>query len=432
MSKPQILKCCGREILDSRGNPTVEATVVLTDGTVGVASVPSGASTGVYEAHELRDGDPARFGGKGVRDAVSNISDILSPALSGMYASDQAEVDNAILRLDGTENKSKLGANATLAVSLATARAAANWYRLPLYRYLGGVDTHRLPIPMMNVFNGGAHASNDVDIQEFMIVPVGAPTFAEALRWGSEIYHTLGKLLKADGLSTTVGDEGGFAPNLGSDEDAIQYLIRAIEAAGYDTDRVKISLDVAASEWYAGSRDGGDHGDRSEIYTLPKRGVTLTRAALIEKWSDYCDRFPILSIEDGLDQTDFTGWAEMTQRLGSRVRLVGDDLFVTNTARLKEGIEAGAGNAILIKPNQIGTLTETLEVIRVAREAGYSFILSHRSGETEDTTIADIAVATGAPLIKSGAPCRTERVAKYNRLLRIEASMGKTEVCGCQ
>ena len=432
MSKPQILKCCGREILDSRGNPTVEATVVLTDGTVGVASVPSGASTGVYEAHELRDGDPNRFGGKGVRDAVSNICDILSPALSGMYASDQAEVDNAILRLDGTENKSKLGANATLAVSLATARAAANWYRLPLYRYLGGVDTHRLPIPMMNVFNGGAHASNDVDIQEFMIVPVGAPTFAEALRWGSEIYHTLGKLLKADGLSTTVGDEGGFAPNLGSDEDAIQYLIRAIEAAGYDTDRVKISLDVAASEWYAGSRDGGDHGDRSEISTLPKRGVTLTRAALIEKWSDYCDRFPILSIEDGLDQTDFTGWAEMTQRLGSRVRLVGDDLFVTNTARLKEGIEAGAGNAILIKPNQIGTLTETLEVIRVAREAGYSFILSHRSGETEDTTIADIAVATGAPLIKSGAPCRTERVAKYNRLLRIEASMGKTEVCGCQ
>ena len=431
MSKPQILKCCGREILDSRGNPTVEATVVLTDGTVGVASVPSGASTGVYEAHELRDGDPNRFGGKGVRDAVSNICDILSPALSGMYASDQAEVDNAILRLDGTENKSKLGANATLAVSLATARAAANWYRLPLYRYLGGVDTHRLPIPMMNVFNGGAHASNDVDIQEFMIVPVGAPTFAEALRWGSEIYHTLGKLLKADGLSTTVGDEGGFAPNLGSDEDAIQYLIRAIEAAGYDTDRVKISLDVAASEWYAGSRDGGDHGDRSEIYTLPKRGVTLTRAALIEKWSDYCDRFPILSIEDGLDQTDFTGWAEMTQRLGSRVRLVGDDLFVTNTARLKEGIEAGAGNAILIKPNQIGTLTETLEVIRVAREAGYSFILSHRSGETEDTTIADIAVATGAPLIKSGAPCRTERVAKYNRLLRIEASMGKHEICGC-
>ena len=432
MSKPQILKCCGREILDSRGNPTVEATVVLTDGTVGVASVPSGASTGVYEAHELRDGDPNRFGGKGVREAVSNVCDILSPALSGTYASEQAEVDNAILRLDGTDNKSKLGANATLAVSLAAARAAANWYRLPLYRYLGGVDTYRLPIPMMNVLNGGAHASNNMDIQEFMIVPVGAPTFAEALRWGSEIYHTLGKLLKADGLSTAVGDEGGFAPDLGSDEAAIQYLVRAIETAGYDTDRVKISLDVAASEWYAGSRDGIGHADKSELYTLPKRRETLTRAALIEKWSGYCDRFPILSIEDGLDQTDFAGWAEMTARLGDRVKLVGDDLFVTNTARLKEGIKQGAGNAILIKPNQIGTLTETLEVIRVAREAGYSFILSHRSGETEDTTIADIAVATGAPLIKSGAPCRTERVAKYNRLLRIEASMGKHEVCGCQ
>ena len=430
MSKPQILKCCGREILDSRGNPTVEATVVLTDGTVGVASVPSGASTGVYEAHELRDGDPTRFGGKGVRDAVTNVCDILSPALSGMYASEQAEVDNAILRLDGTENKSKLGANATLAVSLATARAAANWYRLPLYRYLGGVDTHRLPIPMMNVLNGGAHASNDVDIQEFMIVPVGAPSFAEALRWGSEIYHTLGKLLKADGLSTAVGDEGGFAPNLGSDEDAIQYLIRAIEAAGFDTDRVKISLDVAASEWYAGSRDGGSHTDHHEIYTLPKRGETLTRSALIEKWEDYCNRFPILSIEDGLDQSDFSGWTHMTAKLGSRVKLVGDDLFVTNTSRLKEGIGMRAGNAILIKPNQIGTLTETMEVIRVAKEAGYAFILSHRSGETEDTTIADIAVATGAPLIKSGAPCRTERVAKYNRLLRIEASMGKHEICG--
>ena len=430
MSKPQILKCCGREILDSRGNPTVEATVVLTDGTVGVASVPSGASTGIYEAHELRDGDPARFGGKGVREAVSNICDILSPALSGMYASEQAEVDRAILRLDGTENKSKLGANATLAVSLATARAAANWYRLPLYRYLGGVDTHRLPVPMMNVLNGGAHASNNMDIQEFMIVPVGAPSFAEALRWGSEIYHTLGKLLKADGLSTAVGDEGGFAPDLGSDEAAIQYLIRAIETAGYDTDRVKISLDVAASEWYAGSRDGAGHADKSEIYTLPKCGETLTRAALIEKWAGYCDRFPILSIEDGLDQSDFTGWTEMTARLGGKIKLVGDDLFVTNTARLKEGIELGAGNAILIKPNQIGTLTETLDVIRVAKEAGYAFILSHRSGETEDTTIADIAVATGAPLIKSGAPCRTERVAKYNRLLRIEASMGKADL-GC-
>ena len=431
MSKPQILKCCGREILDSRGNPTVEATVVLTDGTVGVASVPSGASTGIYEAHELRDGDPTRFGGKGVREAAANICDILSPALSGMYASEQTEVDRAILRLDGTENKSKLGANAALAVSLATARAAANWYRLPLYRYLGGVDTHRLPIPMMNVLNGGAHASNNMDIQEFMIVPVGAPTFAEALRWGSEIYHTLGRLLKADGHSTAVGDEGGFAPDLGSDEAAFEYLIRAIEEAGYDTDRVRISLDAAASEWYAGSRaEKSGHTDKGEIYTLPKCGETLTRSALIEKWAGFCDRFPILSIEDGLDQSDFTGWAEMTARLGGKVKLVGDDLFVTNTARLREGIAMGAGNSILIKPNQIGTLTETLEVIRVAKEAGYGFILSHRSGETEDTTIADIAVATGASLIKSGAPCRTERVAKYNRLLRIEASLGSSGLCG--
>lgn len=432
MTKPQILKCCGREILDSRGNPTVEATVVLTDGTVGVASVPSGASTGIYEAHELRDDDPKRFGGKGVKDAVSNVCDILSPALSGMNASDQEEVDRAMIRLDGTDNKAKLGANALLAVSLATARAAANWYRMPLYRYLGGVEPHRMPIPMMNVLNGGAHASNNMDIQEFMIVPVGAGSFAEALRWGSEIYHALGKLLKADKLSTAVGDEGGFAPDLGSDEAAIEYLMRAIEAAGYDTERVKISLDVAASEWYAGSRDTGGKMEKvlsghrkQEIYTLPKCGETLTREALIEKWASYCQRFPILSIEDGLDQSDFSGWAEMTARLGERVKLVGDDLFVTNTARLRQGIQAEAGNTILIKPNQIGTLSETLEVIRTAREAGYSFILSHRSGETEDTTIADIAVATGAPLIKSGAPCRTDRVAKYNRLLRIEGSMGK-------
>ena len=432
MTKPQILKCCGREILDSRGNPTVEATVVLIDSTVGVASVPSGASTGIYEAHELRDDDPKRFGGKGVKDAVSNVCDILSPALSGMNASDQEEVDRAMIRLDGTDNKAKLGANALLAVSLATARAAANWYRMPLYRYLGGVEPHRMPIPMMNVLNGGAHASNNMDIQEFMIVPVGAGSFAEALRWGSEIYHALGKLLKADKLSTAVGDEGGFAPDLGSDEAAIEYLVRAIEAAGYDTERVKISLDVAASEWYAGSRDTGGKMEKAlsghrkqEIYTLPKCGETLTREALIEKWASYCQRFPILSIEDGLDQSDFSGWAEMTARLGERVKLVGDDLFVTNTARLKQGIQAEAGNTILIKPNQIGTLSETLEVIRTAREAGYSFILSHRSGETEDTTIADIAVATGAPLIKSGAPCRTDRVAKYNRLLRIEGSMGK-------
>ena len=430
MTKPQIMKCCGREILDSRGNPTVEATVVLTDGTVGVASVPSGASTGIYEAHELRDGDEKRYRGKGVRDAVSHVCDIISPALSGMYACEQDEVDRALVRLDGSEHKTKLGANALLAVSLATARATANWYRMPLYRYLGGVDAYRMPVPMMNVLNGGAHASNNMEIQEFMIVPVGAPSFAEAVRWGSEIYHTLGDLLRCDGHSTSVGDEGGFAPNLGSDEEAIEYLIRAIEKAGYGTDQIKISLDVAASEWYAASRTddavaGKSPSDKEngEEYILPKRGQHLSRRALIDRWTSYVDQYPILSIEDGLDQSDFAGWCELTNRLGDRVRLVGDDLFVTNTARLQSGIEQGAANAILIKPNQIGTLSETLEVIRLAKEAGYDFILSHRSGETEDTTIADIAVATGAPLIKSGAPCRTDRVAKYNRLLRIEASL---------
>ena len=417
MTKPQITKCCAREILDSRGYPTVEATVVLCDGSVGVASVPSGASTGQFEAHELRDGDENRYHGKGVRDAVRNVCDIICPAISGMYASDQEEVDQALLRLDGTQNKSKLGANAMLAVSLATARAAANWYRIPLYKYLGGVGAHRLPIPMMNVLNGGAHASNNVEIQEFMILPVGAPSFAEALRWGSEIYHTLGKILKKDGLSTGVGDEGGFAPNLPSDEAAIEYLIKAIKEAGYTTDQVMISLDVAASEWQ--KQGTSDH------YTLPKAHVTLSRDALIDRWAEYADKYPIFSIEDGLAEEDFEGWVALTERLGDKLRLVGDDLFVTNTQRLLSGIEQGAGNAILIKPNQIGTLSETLDVIRVAKEAGYDFILSHRSGETEDTTIADLAVATGALLIKSGAPCRTERTAKYNRLLRIEASLGK-------
>ena len=428
MSKPQIMKCCAREILDSRGNPTVEATVVLCDGTVGVAGVPSGASTGIYEAHELRDGDQSRYGGKGVREAVTNVCDILSPALSGMYACEQEEVDRAILRLDGTDNKSNLGANATLAVSLATARAAANWYRLPLYRYLGGIGPYRLPVPMMNVLNGGAHASNNMEIQEFMIVPVGAPGFAEAVRWGSEVYHTLGRLLREDGHSTAVGDEGGFAPDLGADEDAIEYLIRAIEAAGHTTDEIKISLDVAASEWYTGPRTDAEKRKRDKenelTYSLPKRGERLSRAALIDRYADYIKRYPILSIEDGLDQSDFEGWAELTARIGKEVRLVGDDLFVTNTSRLLAGMAAGAGNTILIKPNQIGTLTETMQVIRAAAEGGYGFILSHRSGETEDTTIADIAVATGAPFIKSGAPCRTDRVAKYNRLLRIEASLG--------
>ncbi len=432
MSKPQILKCCAREILDSRGNPTVEATVVLCDGTVGVAGVPSGASTGMYEAHELRDNDPDRFGGKGVREAVANVCDILSPALSGMYACEQDEIDRSILALDGTENKSKLGANATLSVSLATARAAANFYHMPLYRYLGGVGPYRLPVPMMNVLNGGAHASNNMEIQEFMIVPVGAPSFSEALRWGSEVYHTLGRLLREDGHSTSVGDEGGFAPDLGADEDAIEYLIRAIESSGHSTDEIKISLDVAASEWYTGPRVDIEGFKKSksdkggDVYTLPKRGESMSRDALIERWVDYVHRYPILSIEDGLTETDFDGWAELTRRVGHDVRLVGDDLFVTNTARLRTGMAVGAANSILIKPNQIGTLSETMEVIRAARDGGYGFVLSHRSGETEDTTIADIAVAMGAHFIKSGAPCRTDRVAKYNRLLRIEASLGRT------
>ncbi len=391
---------------------------MLTDGTVGVAGVPSGASTGSFEAHELRDADRKRYGGKGVREAVGHICDIISPALSGMFACDQIEVDHALCRLDGTADKSKLGANAILAVSLATARAAANWYRMPLYRYIGGTDACRLPIPMMNILNGGAHADNNVEIQEFMIVPIGATCFAEALRWGSEIYHALGRLLQESGRSTAVGDEGGFAPELSSDEEAMELLLRAIEAAGRTTDEVKLALDVAATEWAVPAKDG------SYTYRQPKSGTELTADQLIRRWGEWAEHYPLLSVEDGLGEADLRGWADMTRHIGGRMMLVGDDLFVTNTARLREGIRAGVANTILIKPNQIGTLSETLQVIRVAREAGYRHILSHRSGETEDTTIADLAVATCAPFIKAGAPCRTERVAKYNRLLRIEASLG--------
>lgn len=414
------MKCCAREILDSRGDPTVEATVVLTDGTVGVASVPSGASTGMHEACELRDGDEGRYRGKGVREAVSHVCDIISPALSGMYAGEQYDIDRLLCRLDGTEDKSKLGANAILSVSLAAARAAANWYKLPLYRYLGGVDTHRLPVPMMNVLNGGAHASNNIEVQEFMIVPVGAESFSQAVRWGSEIYHALGALLRAEGHSTAVGDEGGFAPDLASDEEAVDCLIRAIRAAGRTTDEVKISIDAAASGWR-------DDAGGAEAYRLPKSEQSCSAASLVSRWGTWADRYPLLSVEDGLDENDFRSWADMTTRIGHKVMLVGDDLFVTNPTRLREGIRAGAGNAVLIKPNQIGTLSETLEVIRTAKQAGWRFILSHRSGETEDTTVADVAVAVGAPLIKCGAPCRTERVAKYNRLLRIESSLQRPE-----
>lgn len=421
MNKPQILKCSAREILDSRGNPTVEATVFLTDGTVGVASVPSGASTGIYEAHELRDGDESRYGGRGVLEAVRGVVKKISPAISGIYASEQSELDRVLLELDGTENKSRLGANAVLAVSLANARAAANWYGLPVYRYLGGVNAYRMPVPMMNILNGGAHASNNIEMQEFMIVPVGADSFTEALRMGSEIAHTLGGILRRNGYTSTVGDEGGFAPDLNDDEQAVSLICRAINEAGYNTDIVKVALDAASGEWYS-EEDGN--------YVMPKRGERYTKEELIKNWELLCDKFPIISIEDGLDQRDFDGWSELTRRLGSRVMLVGDDLFVTNTRRLARGIAEGAANSILIKPNQIGTLTETLRVIHMAQDAGYRYVLSHRSGETEDTTLADIAVAVGAPFIKTGAPCRSERVAKYNRLLRIESSLNSGAVYG--
>ncbi len=418
MNKPQIVRCSAREILDSRGNPTVEASVFLADGTVGMASVPSGASTGIYEAHEKRDKNPARYGGRGVEDAVCAVCRRISPAISGINATEQAELDRVLLQLDGTPDKSFIGANAMLAVSLANARAAANWYHMPLYRYLGGIEAHRLPIPMMNILNGGAHASNNVEIQEFMIVPVDFCSFAEALRAGSEIYHALGDILKSKALSVSVGDEGGYAPTLESDEDAIELIIAAIGKAGYTSSQVKIALDAAASEWY--------NPDTSE-YTLPKTGKKFTSSELISYWQSLCDKFPeIISVEDALDQRDRSGWCSITERLGSRIMLVGDDLFVTNAKRLASGIEGKLANSILIKPNQVGTLTETIETVQTAKAAGYRFILSHRSGDTEDTTIADIAVALGSQFIKTGAPCRSERVAKYNRLLRIESSLNSS------
>ncbi len=415
MQKVQISRCSAREIIDSRGNPTIEATVFLNDGTVGVASVPSGASTGDFEAHELRDVGLRRYGGRGVLDAVCNVCRRISPALSGVSACEQYEIDRILIELDGTRDKSSLGANATLAVSLAAARAAANRFGVPVYRYLGGSTVRRLPIPMMNIINGGAHASNSLDIQEFMILPSGASSFSEALRIGCEVYHSLGNLLRQRGLMTTVGDEGGYAPDLETNEQALELIVSAIRAAGYDTDRVKLALDIAAGELYdkqSGKyRQGASHLDRNGMISY------------IEK---LCDEFPIISVEDALDQNDFEGWTALTERLGKRIMLVGDDLFVTNTERLREGVRQGAANAVLVKPNQIGTLTETINVIRMARDAGYKFIVSHRSGETEDTTIADIAVATSAPYIKAGAPCRGERVAKYNRLLRIESSLNSS------
>ena len=414
----KIKHVTGREILDSRGNPTVEATVMLENGTTGTASVPSGASTGQFEALELRDGDDARYLGRGVQKAVRHINEDIRKLLAGSSASFY-EVDARLIEADGTEDKSRLGANAMLAVSLASARAAANDLHLPLYRYLGGMQGVRIPVPMMNILNGGAHASNNLDIQEFMIVPLGFSTFSEALRAGVEIYHTLGRQLKKRGKSVGVGDEGGFAPDLRDEREALDCITEAILAAGYDTDRVKLALDAASSEWLQG--DG---------YHLPKQGCAMSAEKLIEMWDSLSADYPIVSLEDGVGETDMRAWQMLTETLGDRMMLVGDDFFVTNPVRLEEGIRRGAANAILIKPNQIGTLTETLQVIRRAAEAGYQPIISHRSGETGDTTIADIAVATNAGFIKTGAPCRYERTAKYNRLLRIEGELGARALYG--
>lgn len=419
MKQDQITRVVAREILDSRGNPTLECCVSLKSGCVGVASVPSGASTGKFEAHELRDGDSARYGGKGVLDAVCNVNKTIAPAIVGASPFEQGEIDSVMKMLDGTENKAKIGANAMLAVSLAVARAAASSLDMPLYRYIGGSAAKRLPVPMMNILNGGAHADNNLDIQEFMILPIGASGIEEAVRMGSEIYHTLGAILKKKGKSTAVGDEGGFAPSLADDKEAIELIVSAIEKAGYRTSEVMIALDVAASEWK--TQDG---------YLLPKRGKHMTTDALIEELDALVHAYPICSIEDGLGEEDYDGWKKLTERLSSRVRLVGDDLFVTNPRRMREGIERGIANTVLIKPNQIGTVSETLEVIELARAAGYRHILSHRSGETEDTSIADLAVGTGAMYIKTGAPCRSERVAKYNRLLKIGGMLAQSSLYG--
>ena len=401
----------GFEVLDSRGNPTVAAKVICENGEEGFAVSPSGASTGMYEAHELRDGDNTRYMGKGVTKAVDNINNKISNLLKDKCVFNQREIDEIMIKADNTENKSHLGANAMLAVSLACAKAAANCKKMPLYKYLGGVNAASLPRPMMNILNGGAHAANNIDIQEFMIIPDSAKNFAEGLRICAEIYHNLGKILKDNNLSSGVGDEGGFAPNLDSDEAAIELILQAVEKAGY-SGKIKLALDVASSEWYTDSK-----------YTLPKRDKTMTAEQLIEYYSELVSKYPIISIEDGLSENDWEGWQKLTKKLGDKLQLVGDDLFVTNPKRLEMGFEKKVANAVLVKPNQIGTLTETLKVIRMAQRKGYAAVISHRSGESEDTTIADIAVATNAGQIKTGAPCRTDRVAKYNRLLRIEGEI---------
>ena len=412
-----IRSVLGREILDSRGNPTVEVDVILENGAMGRASVPSGASTGIYEAYELRDGDPARYLGKGVLKAVSAVNGEIDQALRGMDVTRQAEIDRRLIALDGTPNKSRLGANAILGVSLACAKAAANALELPLYRYLGGDDAHLLPVPMMNILNGGAHAANNVDIQEFMIMPISAASWSEGMRRCAEVFHTLKIVLKENNVPVTgVGDEGGYAPMLEEDEDALAMIVLAIRRAGYEAGKdFMIAIDAASSEWFDESLDA---------YRLPKAGRILSRQQMVEMWKDFASKYPIISLEDGMGETDWEGWSMLTEALGDRIQLVGDDLFVTNTKLLAEGIERGIGNSILIKVNQIGTLTETLDAIQMARNAGYTAIVSHRSGETEDTTIADVVVAVNAGQIKTGAPSRSDRVAKYNQLVRIEEALG--------
>nr|WP_314460464.1 phosphopyruvate hydratase [uncultured Clostridium sp.] len=420
MNYLEIEKVIGREIIDSRGNPTVEAEVHLADGTIATGAAPSGASTGEFEALELRDGDKTRYGGKGVLNAVHNINTVIHYALVGMDASDIYGIDKAMITADGTPDKSRLGANAILAVSIACARAAAVSMGIPLYRFLGGITGNRLPVPMMNILNGGAHAANTVDVQEFMIMPAGAPSFKEGLRWCTEVFHCLASILKAKGLATSVGDEGGFAPDLESDDAAIELILEAVRKAGYEPGRdFVLAMDAASSEW---------KGEGKGQYVLPKSGKHYTSEELIEHWKQLCEKYPIYSIEDALDEEDWDGWKLLTKELGSKIQLVGDDLFVTNTERLKKGITEGCGNSILIKLNQIGSVSETLEAIKMAHRAGYTAIASHRSGETEDTTISDLAVALNTCQIKTGAPSRSERVAKYNQLLRIEEELGESAV----
>lgn len=420
IDKMRIDKVIGREIIDSRGNPTVEAEVILKDGSIGRGTSPSGASTGEFEALELRDNDKSRFLGKGVTKAVLNVNTIINNAITGLDASDIYAVDAAMLKADGTDDKSKLGANAVLAVSIASAKAAAASLSIPLYRFLGGISGNRLPVPMMNILNGGVHASNTVDIQEFMIMPVGASSFREGLRQCTEVYHTLQNILKSKDLAASVGDEGGFAPNLSTNEEVLDYILEAIEKTGYKPRKdFMLALDPAASEW---------KGSKKGEYLLPKSGKKFTNDELIDYWVTLCEKYPIVSLEDGLDEEDWDGWKKLTDKLGKKIQLVGDDLFVTNTKRLAKGIHSGCANAILIKLNQIGSISETLEAIKMAHKAGYVAVTSHRSGETEDTTIADLAVALNTCQIKTGAPCRSERVAKYNQLLRIEEALGESAV----